>query len=205
MVKLKYSALYIDDFGCEQAEVYFSKGGFQLKVRNYIFENDSFNFEFYIKGFEGAEHVFELKDNELVQYSIDIKIPLLLAYNNNHYVEEFLLHIERQRNYYSNSLSFSSQGLIWEVEGYDLYELLHKMKRELPKGYEIEDDFSSMFGAFYFESNKENPLCGNIISQELGNDLNRDYMNLSSGQNNKNFDGYEKIPITYINNEYCIS
>lgn len=205
MVKLKYSALYIDGFGCEQAEVYFSKGGIQLKVRNYIFENDSFNFEFYTEGLEGAEHIFELKDNELVEYSIDIKIPLLLAYNDNYYVEEFLLHVERQKNYYSNSLSFFSQCVTCEVEGYDLYELLHKMKRELSKGYEIEDNFSSMFGAFNFEANKENPLHGNMISQELSNDLNRDYMNLSSSQNNKNFEGYEKIPITYINNEYCIS
>ncbi|MVX63358.1 hypothetical protein GKZ28_06555 [Clostridium chromiireducens] len=205
MVKLKYSALYTDNFGCEQAEVYFSNSGFRLKVRNNIFENDSFNFEFYTKGLEEAEHTFELKDNELVEYSIDIKIPLLLAYNKSYYVEEFVLHVERQKNYYNNSLSLFSQDVTCEVEGYDLYELLHKIKKELPRGYEIEDNFSSIFGAVYFESNKENPLRGKIISQELDNDLNKDYMNLWSSQNNKNFERYEKIPITYINNEYCIS
>ncbi|WP_297429028.1 DUF6304 family protein [Clostridium sp.] len=203
MVKLKYSALYTDNLGCEQAEVYFSKEGFQLKVRNSIFYNDNFNFDFYAKNSEDIEHLFYLKDDELIDYSIDIKIPLLLVDNNNYCVKEFLLRVERKKNYYNNSLSFSSKDLTYLVQGYNLQELLYKMKKELPEGYFMKDEnFLCMFGVFYLEMNKESPLYSLEISDEIWKD---NYINLYDKAYEENLKNYKKVHITYIGNEYCIS
>ena len=151
MVKLKYSALYTDNLGCEQASVCFSKGEFQLKVRGCTFKNDSLNFDFYTKNSKKISHLFYIKDDELIEYVIDIKIPLTLVCDNNECIKEFLLRVERHKNYYSNSLSIYLEGAIYKVEGYDLQELFINMKKELPKEYNMESYFSKMLGVSYLK------------------------------------------------------
>lgn len=175
MVKLKYSALYTDNLGCEQAEVYFFKGEFQLKVRGFTFKNNSLNFDFYSKNSKKIRHLFYIKDDELIEYVMDIKIPLTLAYDNNEYVKEFLLRVERYKNYYRNSLSICLDGTVYRAEGYDLQELLINMKKELPKEYNME--------CYYKDY----------------------YLNLFNMQHKKEFNKLQKVPITYIFDEYCLS
>lgn len=179
MVKLKYSALYTDNLGCEQATVYLSKEEFQLKVRGCTFKNDSLNFDFYGKNSEKFNHFFYLKDDELIDYVLDIKIPITLFCNNEESTKEFLLRIERRKNYYKNSLSFCLKDVFYKVEGYDLRELLIKMQKKLPDEYSMEDYFAYMF-------------AGNSI-------------NLFNVENKNQFNKLQRIPITYISDEYCLS
>ena len=179
MVKLKYSALYTDNLGCEQATVYFSKEEFQLKVRGCTFRNDSLNFDFYGKNSEKFNRLFYLKEDELIDHVLDIKIPITLFCNNGESTKEFLLRIERRKNYYKNSLSFCLKDVFYKVEGYDLRELLIKMQKKLPDGYSMQDYFSYMFG---------------------GNSLN-----LFNVESKNQFNKLQRIPITYISDEYCLS
>jgi hypothetical protein len=179
MVKLKYAALYTDNLGCEQATVYFSKEEFQLKVRGCTFKNDSLNFDFCGNNSEKFNQLFYLKDDELVEYVLDIKIPITLFYNDNESTEEFLLRIERRKNYYKNSLSLCLQDTFYKVDGYDLRELLIKMHKELPKEYSMESYLSNMF---------ENS-SSNLFNVEI----------------RKKFNRLQKIPITYLSDECCLS
>lgn len=179
MVKLKYAALYTDNLGCEQATVYFSKEEFLLKVRGCTFKNDSLNFDFYAKESESLNEFFYLKDDELIDYVLDIKIPITVFCNNEESIKEFFLRVERRKNYYNNSLSVCFEESCYKVEGYDLRELLIKMQKELPKGCYMENYFHSVFGG----SSKN---LFNIRSQNQFNKLQR-------------------IPITYIGDEYCLT
>lgn len=179
MVKLKYAALYTDNLGCEQATVYFSKEEIQLKVRGYTFKNDSLNFDFYRKKSEEFNELFYLKDDELIDYVLDIKVPITLFFNNEESVEEFLLRVERRKYYYNNSLSLCLKDNFYKVEGYDLRELLIKMQKKLPEGYYMEDYFSGIFA---------------------GHSLN-----LFNVEGKNQFNKLQRIPITYISDEYCLS
>lgn len=179
MVKLKYAALYTDNLGCEQATVYFSKEEFQLKVRGVTFKNESLNFDFYGKDSERLNDLFYLKDDELIDYVLDIKIPITLFYNNEESTEEFLLRIERRKNYYKNSLSLCLKDAFYKVEGYDLRELLIKMQKELPEDYSMESYFSNMFDSSSI----------NLFNMKTTNKFNK----------------LQRIPITYISDEYCLS
>jgi hypothetical protein len=207
MVKLKYSALYTDNLGCEQASIYFSGGELQLKVRGCTFKNDSLNFDFYTKNSKKIRHLFYIKDDELIEYVIDIKMPLTLTRDNNEYIKEFLLRVERRKNYYSNSLSIHLEGVVYKVEGYDLQELLINMKKELPKEYNMEFCFSQMFGVAYFEASKENTFDYlKDFENGLGINYNKDYyLNLFNIEHKKEFNKLQKVPITYICDEYCLS
>lgn len=179
MVKIKYAALYTDNLGCEQATVYFSREEIQLKVRGCTFKNDSLNFDFYGKDSEETNTFFYLKEDELVDYVLDIKIPITLIHNNGESIKEFFLRVERRKNYYNNSLSLCLDESYYKVEGYDLRELLIKMGKELPKEYYMEDYFYNM-----------------IIG---------DSRNLFSLESNNQFNKLQKVPITYISDEFCIS
>lgn len=95
-----------------------------------------------------------MKDNELIEYCIDIKIPLILTCSGIEYVRGFLLRIERTKNYYNNSLELDLKGEVYRVEGYNLQELLFNMNIKLPKGYNLEDGFSCIFGMNYIKSQK---------------------------------------------------
>lgn len=207
MVKVKYSALYTDNLGCEQAQVYFLKDGLELKVRNCIFKNDDLNFDFYSNNSEKIKNIFYLKNNELVEYYIDIKIPLILTYNGIECVKEFLLRIERNKNHYNNSLSFSIKGKLYMVDGYDLKELLEKMKNKLSKEYCIEDGFSTVFGAYYLGTEKNKNLhCLKNHDEKLNNVSNEDpYSYLFNIKPKKNFERLQKTPGTYIFSESCSS
>ena len=180
MVKLKYSALYTDNLGCEQATVYFSKEEFQLKVRGCTFKNDSLNFDLYGKNSEKFNQLFYLKDDELIDYVLDIKIPITLFYNNEESTEEFFLRIERKKNYYKNSLSLCLRDQFYKVEGYDLRELMMKMQKELPEGCAVKDYFSYVFDT--------------------------SSLNLFNIETKNQFKKLQRIPITYIgDDEYCLS
>ncbi|OOM13809.1 DUF6304 family protein [Clostridium saccharobutylicum] len=162
MVNIKYNALYTDNLGCEKAVVYFSKKGLQLDIRGCSFENEYLDFDFVAKSSNEAKHLFYMKDNELIDYVLDIKIPLILTHSNTEYSEKFLLSVERHRNHYKNTLSFLSKDRNYSVKGYDLEELFFKMKRELPKGYNIKSYLLSIF------NNKgENNKFDNIFQESV--------------------------------------
>ena len=201
MVNLKYSALYSDNLGCEQSSVCFLKGEFELKVRGCTFKSDGLNFDFYTKNSKKINHLFYLKDDELIEYVIDIKIPLTLVCDNNECIEEFLLRVERRENYYSNSLSFYSKGLVYKAEGYDLCELLNNMKKELPKEYNMKSSFSNIFEPYY---NKETTFCclENFEEKSKTNSNKDYYLNLFKIENKKEL---QKVSITYICDEYCLN
>ena len=205
MVKLKYSALYTDNLGCEQAIVYFSKGEFQLKVRGCTFKSDSLNFDFSAMNYNKAKQLFYFKDDDLIEYVIDIKIPLILAYNNEECREESILRIERSGNYYNNSISLLLKGVNYYVEGYDLKELLSNINKKLPEEYHINYSFLSMLGNQYFEENRENYYCNLIdFDGKLKLKLKKDlyYMLFNSGHKKKS-KKLQKVPITYICNKCC--
>lgn len=207
MVKLKYSALYTDNMGCEQADVYFSKDGFQLNVRDCIFENDDFDFDFYAKNTEEIKQLFYLKENELIEYCIDIKIPIVLSCNDKKTIKEFLLRVEKNKNYYNNSLSLFLDSGIYKVEGYDLQELLSKMKDTLPVDYSLDDSILSLFEAYYMEEYKDDS-CDSIekFYEKLNHSLEKkSYLSLIETENNTHYEKVEKIPVVYIRNKYCLS
>lgn len=205
MVKLKYSALYTDNLGCERAELYFSQYGFQLKVRNCIFENNDFNFEFCVDGSKKNDHLFKLKDNELIEYSIDVKIPILLTCNNQELIEEFILRIEREKNNYNNSLCFYLKDKIFRVEAYNLRGLLEKMKMKLPENYNLESNFSVLYKAYHRDFNVENyfEMLGNLKNGLSNLNFKQSYLKLYNNRND--FEKLKKVPITYICKEYYSS
>lgn len=204
MVKIKYSALYTDNLGCEQAEVCFSKDGLELKVRNCILKNEEFNFDFYSDDLENMKDLFNLKENELVEYFIDIKIPLLLTYNNMGYVKEFLLRIERNKNYYSNSFSLLLDNKLYMVEGYNLQELIKKMKEKIPMGYELEESFSSLLEYDIEADGGKDIYYFKNFNEKLDGTLNKKHYFLNK-EYKGNLKGYQKIPVTYISGKYYSS
>lgn len=201
MVKVKYPAFYTDDLGCERAEIYLTKEGIELKVRNCIFNNDNFNFDFYTKNKDSVRRFFYLKDYELIEYSMDIKIPIILTYDNNkECVIDSILCIKRHKNYYNNSLMLNLEGKSYLVHGYNLQELLYNMKEELPQEYTMECNFSCMLGVYCIEANKEN---GSYYFKNLGEESdkisNKDfYLELSNFENKRSFKELQKFPITYV-------
>lgn len=207
MVKLKYSALYTDNYGCERAEVYFSEDGLKLKVRNFIFEDNHLNFDFYSKNQEEIKHLFNLKEDELVEYIIEIKIPMILTYNKEELIKEFLLSIKRDKNYYNNSLSCNLNDDVYKVEGYDLKQLLKKMKNELSKEYNMESNFLSLSKVYCINQNNER--SSNILEgfdEKVNILLSGKYdLKLVDIIKNSKYESFEKIPIKYICNKYCLS
>jgi hypothetical protein len=207
MVNMKFYALYTDNLGCEQAEVYFSKYGLELKVRNCIFKDDNFNFDFYSDDPNKVRKTFYLKDNELIEYFIDIKLPLILIYNNKECVEKFLLRIERHKNYYNNSLSLYCNGIVYMTKGYNLKELFSNMKKELPKEYDMSSALSCMFENNYIKTNKENISYRfkdskfgwrPILSKKI-------YLNLLNRKHKKHIKILKRVPIMYISNKCCLN
>lgn len=207
MVELKFSALYTDNLGCEQSTVYFSNEEFQLKVRGCTFRSENLGFDFYVKNSTNVNRMFYMKDDELIEYVLDIRMPLLLTYNNRECVEEFLLRIERHKNYYNNSLSFYLQDTCLTVEGYDLEELLTNMGRKLPKEYSMKCNLSCIFGAYYLEAKKKNIVYSlEEFREDLKINTNKNlYLELFSNEDKKDLKKLQKFPITYICDEYCLS
>lgn len=153
MVNTKYNALYTDNLGCERAVVYLSGKGLQLNVRGYNFESEYLDFDFTAKSLNKVNEIFYMKGNELIDYLLDVKISLALNYNNKNYIKKFLLSIERHKNYYKNTLSFLSKEISCSVIGYNLEELIFKMKEELQKRWNIQCCFLSMINTNELDSN----------------------------------------------------
>lgn len=208
MVKLKYSALYTDNLGCEQAEVYFSENGFELKVRNCIFEDNDFSFDFRAERADKIKYLFYLKDDELIEYFIDIKIPIIITRNNQELLRWCLLSIKRDKNYYNNSLSFNLNNQIYMVEGHDLYELLKKMKNELKtEEYNLESSLSALFRVHFADLDKSNSY-NNLDSFEKGLKTilnNKSNLNLFSFKIKRNYEKIKRIPINYNFGKYCLN
>lgn len=200
MVKVKYPALYTDNLGCEQAELYLVKGGLQLKVRNCIFFDNNFNFDFYAKNKNSAKRFFYLKNEELIEYAMDIKIPIILTYDNKECIKDSILCIKRNKNFYDNSLLLNLDEKSYFVQGYDLQELLYKMKEELSGKYTMEANFSCMFGVYYIEANKETDFYYfENLKEKWDNISNKDfYMESSKFENKRSFKELKKVPITYV-------
>lgn len=206
MVNLKCSALYSDNLGCEQVSVCFFKGHFELKVRGCTFKSDGLNFDFYTKNSKQINHKFYLKDDELIEYVIDIKIPLTLVCDNNECIEEFLLRVERHKNYYSNSLSIDLEDVVYKAHGYDLQELFINMKKELPEEYKMDYYFSHIFGVNYIEISNPNTFnyLKNFKDDWKTNSKKDCYLNLLNIKHEKEFNKLQTVPITYICDECCL-
>jgi len=136
-MSIKYPAIFTDNIGCDKASVFYDEDKFYLEVRGCIFYCGSTDFEFYTDKIDKAIRKFYLKGNELIGFILDIRIPLELKNDNFNKVEKFILRIERQKNYYENSLLYEEKDCIHEVKGYNFSQLILRMKKELSKEYNL--------------------------------------------------------------------
>lgn len=145
MVKLKYSALYSDSIGCEKCIVYLCDKNFQMKVRGFNFYSYNYDFDFYCEDVAGARKHFYLKDNELINYVLDIRIKIPIIYNNIEYIEKAILRIERQKNYYNNRIIIDKKSIKeYIATGVNLKNIIYNLKTILPKGYKIKEDMKEL-------------------------------------------------------------
>lgn len=136
-MNMKYPAIFTDNIGCDKASVYYHGNKFVLKVRGCTFYCEGSDFDFYTNEQELAIHKFDLKGDELIGYVLDIRIPLELKNDSFNKVETFILRIERQKNYYKNSLLYGEKETVHEVKGYSFKQLIIKMKKELSREYNL--------------------------------------------------------------------
>lgn len=144
---VKYPAIFTDNLGCDKAMVYYDNNKFYLEVRGCTFFCEGTDFDFCTDNIEEVQQKFFLKDNELIEYVLDIRIPLTLANKKINKVEKFILRIERQKNYYNNSLFFDDKDNCHEVQGYNFRQLIIRMKKELSKDYNLNFDMQLLAGA----------------------------------------------------------
>lgn len=142
----KYPAIFTDNLGCDKAKVYYENNKFYLEVRGCTFYSEGVNFDFCTDNCKEVENMFYLKDNELIGYVLDIRIPLTVEKNKSNKVEKFILRIERQKNYYNNSLLFHDKEHSHEVQGYNFRQLMIKMKKELSKECNLNLDMPLLAG-----------------------------------------------------------
>lgn len=136
-MSIKYPAIFTDNIGCDKASVYYENNKVYLEVRGCTFYCDGMDFDFYTDKIDEVVHKFYLKDNELIEYTIDIRIPFGLKNDKFNKIEKFILRIERQKNYYANSLFYEEKENIHEVKGYNFKQLVIKMKEELLRKYNL--------------------------------------------------------------------
>lgn len=136
MVSLKYPAIYTDSIGCEKCVVYLSDKNFQLKVRGFNFYSDQNDFDFYCENINEAKKHFYIKDNELIDYVLDIRIKIPVIYNNIEHIEKAILRIERQKNYYNNRIIIDKRDSIEYMErGFNLKKIIAILKRIRSRSY----------------------------------------------------------------------
>lgn len=141
MVSLKYPAIYTDSIGCEKCTVYLCDKNFQLKVRGFYFYSDQYDFDFYCEDINETKKHFYLKDNELIDYVLDIRIKIPIIYNNTEYIEKAILRIERQKNYYNNRLIIDKKNTAECIAtGVNFKNIIYNLKSILPNEYEIKTD-----------------------------------------------------------------
>ena len=140
MVSLKYPALYSDNLGCDKCYVYMSDKCIELKVRGFSFYSENYDFDFYSKNKKEAQKNFYLKDNELINYVLDIRIKIPMVCNNKKHIEKAILRIERQKNFYNNTIIIEKKDMRYEATGANLKTLMHNLNNNLPSGYGVEHD-----------------------------------------------------------------
>ncbi|WP_294156622.1 DUF6304 family protein [uncultured Clostridium sp.] len=140
MVSLKYPALYSDNLGCDKCYVYMSKESIELKIRGFSFYSENYDFDFYSRNKSEAQKNFYLKDNELINYVLDIRIKIPMIYNNKKHIEKAILRIERQKNLYNNMIIIDRKDMSCQAIGVNFKNLIFNLKNNLPAGYDIEDN-----------------------------------------------------------------
>ena len=140
MVSLKYPALYSDNLGCDKCYVYMSKESIELKIRGFSFYSENYDFDFYSRNKSEAQKNFYLKDNELINYVLDIRIKIPMIYNNKKHIEKAILRIERQKNLYNNMIIIDMKDMSCQAIGVNFKNLIFNLKNNLPAGYDIEDN-----------------------------------------------------------------
>ena len=144
MVSVKYPAIYSDDLGCDKCYVYQSENNIVLKIRGFKFLSEHYDFDFYCDNKFAAQKYFYLKDDELINFVLDIRVKIPIVYNNNEHVEKAILRIERQRNYYNNMIIIDTKDRKYEVTGFNLKNLMYNLKKSFPVGYRIEGEITGL-------------------------------------------------------------
>ena len=73
-MSIKYPAIFTDNIGCDKASVYYDDNKFYLEVRGCIFYCEGADFDFYTDKLDTTIQKFYLKNNELIEYVLDIRI-----------------------------------------------------------------------------------------------------------------------------------
>ena len=144
MVSIKYPAIYSDDLGCDKCYVYLSQNDIQLKIRGFKFLSENYDFDFYCSNKIEARKYFYLKDDELINYVLDIRIKIPIVYKNKQHIEKAILRIERQKNYYNNKIIIDTKDKKYEVTGFNLKNILYNLQKNFPKEYSIDSESVSL-------------------------------------------------------------
>lgn len=144
MVSLKYPAIYSDNLGCDKCYVYMSDENIELKVRGFSFYSENYDFDFYSENKAEVQKSFYLKDDELINYVLDIRIKIPIVYNNKKHIEKAILRIERQKNFYNNKIIIEKKDMTCEATGVNFKNLICNLNNNLPSGYDIEGDIVSL-------------------------------------------------------------
>lgn len=137
MVRLKYPAIYTDNLGCDKCVVYFNDKNLVLKVRGFSFFSEEYDFDFYCDDISEVKKYFYLKDNELINYCLDIRVKIPIIYNGKEHIEKAILRIERQKNSYTNKLIIDKKEDQYTATGFDFKNLMYNFKKSLPSGYDL--------------------------------------------------------------------
>lgn len=132
-----YQAVYSDNYGIEKCIFRLEKGNIKMKIRNIDFESSEYDFDFFTSDAERANELFDLNDNELINFVVDIKVPLLIEDQNTVTEENAIIRLERQESFYHNRLMVKKDGITYMAEGLDLSEMLYNMESQLPDGCRI--------------------------------------------------------------------
>ena len=147
MVWLKYPAIYSDNFGCDKCAVLLSDHNLKLKVRGFNFYSEDYYFDFYAENKTEAKKFFYLKDNELIEYILDIRIKIPIINKEKKHIKKAILRIEREKNSYNNKLIVEQQEQSYVVSGSDFKNILFNLKKYLPEGYDIKLDMEYLFNS----------------------------------------------------------
>lgn len=147
MVSLKYPAIYSDNLGCDKCVVYFSDKNLQLKVRGFNFYSENYDFDFYCHNKIKAQKYFYLKDDELINYVLDIRIKIPIVYNNKEHIEKAILRVERQKNFYKNRIIIDKKDKEYAVTGVDFKNIMCNLEKKLPIGCNIKGDIIGLLSS----------------------------------------------------------
>lgn len=138
MIYLEYPAIFTDSIGCEKCVLSLSSSNLKLKVRGFDFYSMDYVFDFYTKNKREVQKWFYLKDDELIEYILDVRIKIAMIYKNKDYMQKAILRIEREKNYYNNMIMFENNKKSYTVKGLDLKKILLNLNNKLPEGYNLK-------------------------------------------------------------------